>query len=62
MSWRQLERWEHSAKPEAVRSMIEKASPGPNRLELFGRRAVEGWSVWGNEVERDLFTRKADVV
>jgi len=51
-----LERGEHSAKPEDIRAMIERASPGPY-VELFGRRAVEGWAVWGNEVERDLFTR-----
>jgi N6-adenosine-specific RNA methylase IME4 len=41
----------HSAKPAKVRRIIEKCSPGP-RLELFGRREVEDWTVWGNEIER----------
>ena len=42
---------EHSAKPAKVRRIIEKVSPGPY-LEMFGRREVENWTVWGNEVER----------
>jgi N6-adenosine-specific RNA methylase IME4 len=29
--------------------MIERLSPGP-RLEMFGRRAVPGWVVFGNEI------------
>lgn len=56
-SWGVFDRGEHSAKPEQVRHLVERASPGPY-LELFGRRAVEGWTVYGNEVERDLFTRE----
>jgi N6-adenosine-specific RNA methylase IME4 len=55
MSWAEMDRGRHSAKPETVRAMIERASPGPY-LELFGRRAVPGWDVWGNEVSRDLLT------
>ncbi len=59
-SWGQFDRGEHSAKPEAIRStVVERNSPGP-RLELFGRCAVEGWAVWGNEVSRDLFTANMD--
>jgi N6-adenosine-specific RNA methylase IME4 len=54
-SWMECDRGRHSGKPEQVRAMIEKASQGP-RLELFGRRAVENWFVWGNQVERDIFT------
>lgn len=54
VSWLATDRGAHSAKPEQVRSMIEKASPGPF-LELFGRRAVHGWAVWGNQVRRDEF-------
>lgn len=53
-SWTEAKRARHSAKPEAVRKMIEKASPGP-RLELFGRRIATGWTVWGNEIERTMF-------
>jgi len=40
----------HSQKPEAVQDRIEwmypKATP---RLELFGRRARAGWTVYGND-------------
>jgi N6-adenosine-specific RNA methylase IME4 len=55
-SWAVIDRTKrHSSKPEKVRLWIERASPGPY-LELFGRRAVSGWVVWGNEIERDLFS------
>jgi N6-adenosine-specific RNA methylase IME4 len=40
----------HSAKPEEVRRRIERLCVGPY-LELFGRCAVPGWTVFGNEVE-----------
>ena len=40
---------EHSAKPEEVRRRIERLFPGPY-LELYGRKPVPGWTVWGNEV------------
>jgi N6-adenosine-specific RNA methylase IME4 len=54
-NWLCLDRTEHSAKPERVRELVERASPGPY-LELFGRRAVQGgWVVFGNEVSRGLF-------
>jgi N6-adenosine-specific RNA methylase IME4 len=59
MSWIQASRTHHSAKPGGVRSIIEAVSPGPY-LELFGRDAVEGWTVWGNEVSRGLFTYGAE--
>ena len=36
-----------------MRRMIELVSYEP-RLELFARRPVEGWDVWGNQVETDL--------
>jgi N6-adenosine-specific RNA methylase IME4 len=54
-SWLECDRGRHSAKPEQVRHMIEKASPGPF-LELFGRTEVEGWTVWGDQVQRSLLT------
>jgi N6-adenosine-specific RNA methylase IME4 len=54
-SWVELPRGRHSAKPEAVRQMIERVSPSP-RLELFARKVSEGWHCWGNEVARDLLT------
>jgi N6-adenosine-specific RNA methylase IME4 len=55
-SWAELPRAEHSRKPEIVRKWIESASPGPDRLELFGRRAAHGWGVFGDEVTTDLLT------
>lgn len=41
-------RGRHSEKPAEFYSLIESLSPGP-RVELFARRAVEGWWRWGNE-------------
>lgn len=46
-------RGRHSAKPEALRQMIERVSPGPY-CELFARGEVEGWDRWGNEVESTI--------
>jgi N6-adenosine-specific RNA methylase IME4 len=40
---------EHSAKPNEVRRRIVRLLNGPY-LELFARKPVEGWTVWGNEV------------
>lgn len=52
-SWGEYKRNIHSAKPEEIRKKIEIVSPGPF-LELFGRRPVAGWTVWGNQIDRDL--------
>ena len=66
-SYAVIDRGRHSAKPEEVRVMIERASPGPY-LELFGRQAVEehpdrpGWAVWGNEVGRGLFAQNLEAI
>jgi N6-adenosine-specific RNA methylase IME4 len=51
VSWIHKDRQEHSRKPEEVRKRIQLVSPGP-RLELFGRRPINGWTVWGNEIEK----------
>jgi N6-adenosine-specific RNA methylase IME4 len=40
---------EHSRKPDEVHERIERLFPGPY-LELFARRVVPGWTVWGNEI------------
>jgi N6-adenosine-specific RNA methylase IME4 len=50
---------EHSAKPEEVRRRIERLVPGPY-LELFGRKPVAGWTVWGNEIARADFAPPYD--
>ena len=54
-SWLECDRGKHSAKPEQVRSFVERASHGPY-LELFGRRAADNWVVWGDQIERNIFS------
>ena len=46
----------HSEKPEEMRDLIHKVSdrPGFNKLEMFARKELPGWDVWGNEVENTL--------
>jgi N6-adenosine-specific RNA methylase IME4 len=44
----------HSRKPDEVQERIERLLPGPY-LELYGRRATPGWTVWGNQITRSLF-------
>lgn len=41
---------EHSKKPEEARRRIERLMGNVPRVELFARRHVPGWDVWGNEV------------
>ena len=48
-SWIETPRLEHSTKPEEFRDAIKLVSPGPY-LELFARRPVSDWTVWGNQV------------
>lgn len=40
---------EHSRKPEWVHDQIDARLPGARKLELFGRRQREDWTVWGND-------------
>ena len=49
-------RQKHSQKPEEMRELINKVSdrPGFNKLEMFARTKVEGWSIWGNELDNDV--------
>jgi N6-adenosine-specific RNA methylase IME4 len=58
-SWLEVDRGAHSAKPEQVRAMLERASPGPY-LEMFARREARGWTVWGNQIEESLFNASAE--
>ena len=44
-----IERTEHSVKPEEFRNIIDTLYPHGKRLELFARRDVDGWDVFGNE-------------
>ena len=42
---------EHSQKPEEARRRIERLLNGPY-LELYGRKPVDGWTVWGDQIVR----------
>lgn len=43
----------HSKKPAIIYNWLNTNTPTP-RLELFARQKVDGWDVWGNEVESDI--------
>ena len=45
---------EHSEKPEEVRRRVERLFPGPY-LELYGRKPLPNWTVWGNGIPRGQF-------
>ena len=51
-----VKRGEHSVKPLQVKSMIEKAHPHTDKIELFARPLPlqrfmpDDWDYWGNEV------------
>ena len=51
-SWIELDRQGHSEKPEEIRALIEKVSPGPY-LEMYGRVLPENpaWTVYGNQLK-----------
>lgn len=44
----------HSEKPNEFRALIERLYPLGRRLELFGRKRVKGWTVYGNQLSRVL--------
>jgi N6-adenosine-specific RNA methylase IME4 len=52
-SWIECGRGIHSSKPEQVRRLIERLSPGPY-LELFGRAPRTNWTVFGNQIVPEL--------
>ena len=43
----------HSVKPDVFYERIAQASPGP-RVDIFARRPREGFTVWGNEVVKQV--------
>jgi N6-adenosine-specific RNA methylase IME4 len=57
-SWIEVPRGRHSEKPDVVRQMIERASPGP-RLEVFARKVTPGWYAWGHEIAEPLIDQAA---
>ena len=46
----EIERTEHSRKPNEFRQMIDRMYQYGNRIELFAREQVNGWDYWGNEI------------
>lgn len=61
MSWLECDRSRHSEKPFVVRDYIRRASPGPY-LEMFARTPADGWTCWGDEIERGLLFPHAESV
>jgi site-specific DNA-methyltransferase (adenine-specific) len=47
-------RTEHSRKPYGIREKIVELLGDLPKIELFARQKVDGWDVWGNEVESDI--------
>jgi N6-adenosine-specific RNA methylase IME4 len=39
----------HSEKPDYFRKLIENMYPKSKKIEMFGRKKIDGWTVWGNE-------------
>ena len=60
-SWGMFPRSRHSEKPDEVRKMIERASPGP-RIELFARHEVPGWVTWGYGIARPAMQQYPQVI
>ena len=56
-SWLECSRGAHSEKPDQVRDFIARASPTP-RIELFARAEHDGWLSWGDQIQRDLFSKR----
>lgn len=44
----------HSKKPSITREKIIQLVGDLPRLEMFARQKINGWDVWGNEVESDI--------
>jgi N6-adenosine-specific RNA methylase IME4 len=47
-----IERTAHSEKPEYFREVIDTIYPYGNRIELFSRKEVTGWDVFGNQIKK----------
>lgn len=51
-------RKEHSEKPIEVAEAIVKMFPTQERIELFARKRMEGWSVWGLDIIMDNYANR----
>ncbi len=60
-SWGEFDRRAHSEKPEQIRALIERTSPGPY-LELFGRKTSPGWVTFGNQIQRHIFDQDVEAL
>ena len=47
-------RLKHSQKPAEARNRIVELLGDLPRIELFARQKVDGWDVWGNEIDSDI--------
>lgn len=45
-----VERTAHSEKPEIFREIIDTLYPYGRRIELFARKRIKGWDVYGNQL------------
>jgi N6-adenosine-specific RNA methylase IME4 len=43
---------EHSRKPDEVYRLIEQATPGARRADVFARQRRPGWDGWGDELSK----------
>ncbi len=50
---------EHSRKPDELYDVIERCSPGPY-LELFARHLRPGWCQWGDEIDWECPSQRAE--
>ena len=48
----------HSRKPEEARKRIDLMFPQHKKIELFARKKIKGWALWGNEID-PLFEEKS---
>ena len=55
-----VERTRHSEKPQIFRDIINTIYPSGERIELFARQKIDGWDVWGNELDNDIEIEKLD--
>lgn len=53
-------RRKHSQKPDTIRERIDLMFPTQSKIELFARKKIPGWDVWGKEVESDIELQRGE--